>query len=739
MDLNQKLLGAFQIEHVEHLEGIRSAVARLELGEADPSVLEEAFRCAHSLKGAARVIGLSPVETLAHHLESFFARLRDAGGTADKELLGVVQLTLDAIEDATGAFLRGEAVEAPGRAIEEATRLLGSEPPRALKSPEKIDNARERATDAQLTKPVGPVRLIDSVRLSAESLDRMLQSSTQLLTATLQQEETLQELHSLSGEVAALARSWQSIKRDSIDRVRDDAGMPPRPQLGQGVELIDQQFHAIARRTRNVLQLQQRKAWSNRQLAEQLRSDVRQARMVPAESIFQGFRKMMRDLAHDQNKEIDFRLSGMETEADRVVLQAIKDPLMHVLRNSVCHGIEVPADRASSRKATRGEVSLTITATGRELSIVVEDDGRGVDVRRVSQLAARRGLISKDSNVTLTDAELAALLVRPGFSTCETVTELAGRGLGLAIVQEAVGRLQGNVSIRSRDGGGTVVAINIPTTVSTHRILLVGCGGQNFGIPLPAIESVMRVERRAVENLEGRPILSMNGQLTPVADLASLLGISVAVATAEPERLTLVLLKAGGRRLGLAVDALLMERDSVIQRLGPPASKSPFFTGGTIQEDGSVCLVLDPAELFKRSTAANTASWPPVTATAKPSLPTILVVDDSVTTRTLETTILQSRGYQVRVAVNGLEALASLRAEPVDLVISDIQMPKLDGFGLLEAIKSDPKLSATPVIIVSSMESRDYQQRGLQLGADAYIVKRNFDHQELLQTIEQIV
>ncbi len=738
MDLNQKLLNAFQIEHVEHLEGIRSALARLESGDPDGSMLEEVFRCAHSLKGASRVVGLSAVESLAHHLESFFARLRDSAGIVDKELLGVVQLTLDTFEDATGAFLRGETVETPGRVLQEVTRLLGGEPPHPANSPAKIAPPTEQTADAPVVKPVAPVRLIDSVRLSAGSLDRMLQSSAQLLTATLEQESTLQELNSLSGEVAALARSWQTIKRDS-GRAGRSSDTPARPQLGQNIELVDQQFHAIARRARNLVQLQQRKAWSNRQLAEQLRSDVREARMVPDESIFQGFRKMMRDLAHDQNKEIEFRLSGMETEADRAVLQAIKDPLMHMLRNAVCHGIEPPEERASNGKPARGEISLTITPTGRELTILVEDDGRGIDVGRVSQMAARRGLISKDSSDTLSDAELAELLVRPGFSTCETVTELAGRGLGLAIVHEAVGRLQGNVAIRARRGGGTVVALTIPTTVSTHRILLVSCGGQNFGVPLPAIESVMRVERRAIDNLEGRAILSHDGQLTPVAELASLLGMTAASAMPESERLTLVMLKIGERRLGLVVDALLMERDSVIQRIGPPAGNSAFFSGGTIQEDGSVCLVLDPAELFKRSTTANMATWSPAPTATKPVSPTILVVDDSVTTRTLETTILQSHGYRVRVAVNGLEALAALRSEPVDLVISDIQMPKLDGFGLLEAIKTDPKLSATPVIIVSSVESRDYQQRGLQLGADAYIVKRNFDHQELLQTIEQIV
>jgi two-component system chemotaxis sensor kinase CheA len=460
--------------------------------------------------------------------------------------------------------------------------------------------------------------------------------------------------------------------------------------------------------------------------------------MVPAASVFQGFRKMMRDLAHGENKDLEFRMAGMETEADRAVLQALKDTVMHVLRNAISHGIEPPGQRVALGKPSLGQIALSIEAIGNRLIVAVEDDGQGIDVARVSQAAARQGLPSHASGQAWTDAELLKLLVRPGFSTCDTITELSGRGLGLAIAYETVSRLQGRIEVRPRDGGGTVVWLAVPMAVSTHRLLLVSCQGQTFGIPLAGIETVLRLNRDAVESLEGRPMVSLNGQLAPIVSLGTLLELTGADSAMEAESLVLMVLASGSRRMAVAVDSLLLERDAVIQRIGPPAAQAAHFSGGIVQEDGSISLVLDPSELIERSKFTRLPSGFKNETVEKQS-PTILVVDDSVTTRTLETNILQSHGYEVRIAIDGIEALSRLRAEHVDLVISDIQMPRLDGFGLLEAIKKDASLSALPVIIVSSMDSRDDQQRGLKLGADAYIVKRDFDHQELLQTIQQIL
>ena len=288
-------------------------------------------------------------------------------------------------------------------------------------------------------------------------------------------------------------------------------------------------------------------------------------------------------------------------------------------------------------------------------------------------------------------------------------------------------------------GAGRRCRYPLPMAVSTHRLLLVSCRGQTFGIPLAGIESILRMKRGAVDSLEGRPMVSLAGQLAPVVSLGQLLELPGADDASISDNLVLLVLKSESRRVAVAVDTLLLERDAVIQRIGPPACQAAHFSGGIVQEDGSVSLVLDSRQLIERARSSAASNDVTPAAAVEKRSPTILVVDDSVTTRTLETTILQSHGYEVRIAVDGLEALDRLRGERVDLVISDIQMPRLDGFGLLEEIKKDSQLRAIPVIIVTSMDSRDDRQRGLSLGADAYIVKRNFDHQELLQAIQQIV
>jgi two-component system chemotaxis sensor kinase CheA len=429
----------------------------------------------------------------------------------------------------------------------------------------------------------------------------------------------------------------------------------------------------------------------------------------------------------------------METGADRAVLQALKDPLMHVLRNAICHGIEPSQERVVVGKSPEGIVILHIEATGNRLVIEIEDDGRGVDLARVTELAVRQGLVSESEARACPSDELLNVLVRPGFSTCDAVNELAGRGLGLSVAHETVTRLQGEITVRPRAGAGTIVSLSVPLAVSTHRVLMVSCQGQTFGIPLAGIKNACRLERQKLESLEGRPMVSLQGQLMPLFTLAQLLELADADAPLEADLLQLVVLKTGPRRIAVVVDALLLERNAVIQRLGPPAAHMSRFAGGILQEDGSVSLVLNPAELIERSKqSTRPICFKRTKADATPS-PTILVVDDSFTTRTLETNILESHGYQVRVAIDGVEALNQLRAERVDLVISDVQMPRLDGFGLLAEIKKDPSLAQIPVIIVSSMDRREDQERGLSLGADAYLVKQEFEHQQLLQTIQQIV
>jgi two-component system chemotaxis sensor kinase CheA len=486
--------------------------------------------------------------------------------------------------------------------------------------------------------------------------------------------------------------------------------------------------------------LQQRSSWLLGALGEEVQHDVRHARMAPAESVFQGFRKLVRDMARDEGKEVELAVSGFDVQADRMVLQSLKDPLMHALRNAVIHGIESPAERTGQGKDETGRVTLRIEAVGSRLQVTVDDDGRGINVQRVTETALRRGLISQSEADERSPAELARLIFQPGFTTSKVVNELAGRGMGLSVLYEAVARLQGEVQIQPKVTPGSCFVLTVPLSISTHRMLLVACGGQTFSIPLHGIQRLLRINVAEVETVEGKPIVNFQGELVPLVGLAHLLGISESEFNVEGGVLQVVVLQSATRRVALAVDAFLAERDSLIQELDGPAAALHQFAGGILLEDGSVALVLNPAKLIeKMKTLHRPLAIKTVAAREEEKPPTVLVVDDSFTTRTLEKSILEAHGYRVRIAVDGIEALSQLRAEDIDLVIADIQMPRLDGFGLLEEIKKDKRLSALPVILVTSMDRGEDQQRGLALGADAYIVKRKFDHQDLLDTIRQVI
>jgi two-component system chemotaxis sensor kinase CheA len=784
MDIHQKLFAAFQVEHVEHLEAIRSCLARWDHEPAAPDV-DEAFRRAHSLKGAARVTGFSSVEMLAHRLESLFALLRARALPPDKELIGVVQGALDAIEDSTACLLQGCPAPDSQQVAERLDDFLQStadarsdcrssspHPPQEITAQEAIKNSTQQvstvggsveqqpigtaggsvntssaAAPSQVERDSGSkppqriaMQMVDTVRLSVENLDRLLQSTGQLLTDNLQQDSLAQELSTIHQQLAGLQREWESLKRTAAGPLRRLGNSPELAGLAKYFELVEHEFIGLTRHIRSIRLRQQRSSWSVRMLAEQLQDDVRRARMVPAESEFQSFRKMMRDLARDEHKQIEFAVRGFEVLADRMVLQALKDPLMHVLRNAVTHGVELPLERTDRGKPSTAQVTLTIQAIGNRLTIEVEDDGCGVDLAEVSKIAVQRGILSPTEATAQTPVELARLLLLPGFSTSRTVTELSGRGMGLSTVYEAVTRLQGEVEVRSRTSGGASVLLTLPLSISTHRLLLVTCREQLIAIPFYGIETLHRIKLSQVETVEGIPMVNLAGRLAPLASLAQLLDASLPSESLTGETLSVVLIRSGSRRLAVVVDALVAERNALIQNLGPPANSYSAFFGGILLENGLVSPVVNVWNIFERfkpskcSDVASSIKPPDVQQSS-----TILVVDDSFTTRTLETSILENNGYQVLVAIDGAQALELLRSEKVDLVITDIEMPRMDGFVLLERIKADARLASLPVILVTSRDQPFDKQRGLELGADAYIVKRKFDHQDLLSTIQQVL
>ena len=735
-ELDARLLAAFQIEHKEHLESIRSLLARMEQQGGAPARedLDEAFRRAHSLKGAARLAGLPPVETLADRLESLFSRIREGTLSLDPGVIRVIHQGLDAIEDWTASPLEKRSSSAPVLALD---RVLGMPPPVAA----DLQVCRVLApADLEVRRHEGRPPGLETVRVSTAHLDRLLSSAGQLFTESLRQNQVTQELAHLRRQIDDLQKEWDTVRKSSAAPLRQLDTRPEFARISGYLDQVQHRVRALAGQVRAIHLRQKRSSWDLQLLGAQLQQDVRRVRLVPAESIFQGFRKMVRDLAQDQGKEVNFGISGLEIEVDRMVLEVLKDPLVHLLRNAVSHGIELPAERQNQGKNSVGQVGLHMEAGGNRLHIVVEDDGRGLDFSRVAEESRRRGLLSEAEAASSTPEELARLIFRPGFSTAVVVTGLSGRGMGLSIVAQAMNRLQGEVEWKPREGPGFSLVLSVPLSVATQRLLLIHCRGQTFAVPLHGIERLLRVRIRDVETVEGQPVLFLDDQPIPLLSLPYLLGLEGPDLAVSGDVLPVMVLRAGSKRLAAVVDGFLAERDSVIKDLDPPAARIGKLAGAILLEDGAVALVLNPVELIQTSQSPERA---PILQAAEPPpekrRAIVLVVDDSLTTRTLERSILEAHGYDVRLAVDGVEALDQLRTEPVDAVVADIQMPRMDGFTLLEEMKKDPRLARVPVIVVTSMDRREDQERGLALGANAYIVKRKFDHEELLDAIQNFI
>jgi two-component system chemotaxis sensor kinase CheA len=729
-DIGPKLAAIFQGEHAEHLAHIRSILALLQnTGETKGGTqLDEAFRRAHSLKGAARAVDLDVVEGLATGLETLFSRVRAGTLPLDQPAARVIHQVLDASEDCMLAIREGRIPDRPAVALRAMEELLGIQAPAEEKP---ADLAVQTAGAA----PASPVVLqpVEMVRLPAQNLDRLVRSTSQIVSESLQQASVKEQLEALDGQIAEMTAECLRFRKAAAAPLWRLASQPEFSAVIRHIGFVEQKVRSLSAQSRTTRVLQQRTAWKTQRSAEKLQRDVWSARMAPAEDLFEGFRKMVRDLAERENKEVDFRLTGSSVRADRIVLQALKDPVMHLLRNAISHGIETPGERASKGKSAAGSLILRLDSQRGRLLVEVEDDGRGVDLKQVD------AVLSEAEPGSHSAEELERAIFRPGFSTSPTVNRLSGRGMGLSVVYETVRRLQGDVNLKPKLGPGASFLLSVPLSVSTSHLLLVSCAGQIFGVPTHGIERLHRIGLDRIETLEGKPAVNLGGPPVLLYGLAHLLQIGD--QTALPEgMLPVMVLKLGARRVGVWVDKFLLERDALIQELGIPCPATGNISGGALQPDGTVFLVLNPAGLVANCTGTSAAPLPRKAQPAVQAIaPGILVVDDSITSRSLERSILEAHGYRVRVAVDGLEALELLRVEKADLIITDIQMPRLDGFGLVEALKADPKLKGIPVIIVSSLERAEDQERGLRLGADAYVVKRKFDQTELLLAIAQMI
>lgn len=761
-ELRARLLETFLIEAGEHVASISHALSALEQNQSPAGQLEIIFRCAHSLKGGARIVNLQLIEYLCQSLESLLSRLRQGDIAISQSLLNLLHEAVDIID----AILASGSPEMPSLAVKSACMQLRQQLDKATVEPTEQPIPAEKTVQPDILEPMpdaelpsvavttntvttlpeqhqtstavsdNPIpsaysapknnTLQDTVRIPASRLDNLLVQAEEMMALKLALRQHVLGLKTLQENLNQLRRE----QANKTELNKDGMQQLDRTLLGLGKQLQHLKRHS---------EEGFRQAGS---MIENLILDAKSLLMFPFSFVAEGFARSVRDIAREQGKEVTFQLSGETLELDRRILQELKDPLVHLLRNSIDHGIESPAARIHNNKPQRATILLSAGYTDNgKAEIILSDDGVGINLQQIREVAIDKGFITPEQSTQTDDQALIPLIFRSGFSSKQDVSHLSGRGLGLAIVQEKVEKLGGTIDVSSQAGKGTQFRLILPLTLASFRGIQIRLGEHRFAVPTLNVVRVLRLPLSHIYTVEGRETLLVEERIVPIVAMSGILGVQSDPADLQEYRM-LLLLGNEHEQIAFAVDAVIGEDDLLLKPLGPQLIRVRNLAGATLLGDGTVLPILNARDLLKSAQGGHAQPVKvhdiPIGKT-EPIRHRILVVDDSITSRTLLKNVLESYGYEVKTACDGTDALALLQTEPFDLVSSDVEMPQMDGFELTARLRADERFARLPIVLVTSLESHDDRQRGVEVGADAYIVKSSFDQSNLLEIIRKFI
>jgi len=737
----------FRVEAENQTTLLTSGLLALERAPASPEQLESLMRAAHSFKGAARIVNLSPAVHVAHAMEDCFVAAQQNRLALEQEHIDVLLRGVDWLTEISRQHEQSIATWQKEHGIKVDSwieKIRGFTPPRMPSdvNPVKLESTASTG-DTSLFKSAD---IRTAVEPRTEAPDRFLR-----LTA-----ENLNRLLALAGESLVESRwlrpfseSMQRLKRmqsnleGTIDALRQQF---EAEQLSESARGRLHQLFTQATEARHYLndRLQELDLYDRRSasLSNRLYLEVLRTRMRPFGDGAQRFPRMVRDLARSLGKQVRLEVHGETTQVDRDILDRLEAPLAHLLRNSVDHGCELPDERERQGKPREAVIRLEARHTAGMLQVVVADDGAGLDTRRVRDVIVARKLTTQNVAEKMTESELLQFLFLPGFTLKETVTEISGRGVGLDIVQNMAKSVRGSVRVSTLRGRGMRFQLQLPITLSVLRTLIVEIGGEAYAFPLAQIASTLKLSRDHIETLEGRHHFRYADQ--HIGLLAAHQVFDCPDVKQPESELPVVVLGERNQRYGLLVDRFLGERELVVQPLDPRLGKVKDISAAALMEDGAPVLIVDVDDMVRSieklvssGELANVGHAALEAATQKRKR--VLVVDDSLTVRELERKLLESAGYAADVAVDGMDGWNAVRTGNYDLVITDVDMPRLDGIELASLIKKDDVFKSLPVMIVSYKDRDEDRMRGLKAGADYYLTKGSFHDETLIQAVADLI
>ncbi len=736
-----ELLATFRAEVEERLASLQAGLLTLE-GHGNPKkVVGSLFRDAHTVKGSARMLGLQGVLHVSHSMEDLLGALRDGRFAVRRDLVDLLLASCDAIGRALpGGELTDDDLTPVVEAL--AAAVDGAEPATVpvlapkVAVPEQPVERREIPREPVAPTPPAPPEAIvragsDSVRVAASKVYELLDVVGEADLGARRIEQTTTGLLSLAAEQARWATTLRQATLRNASTLPPDVALALHRLVGAGDELS-----GAVRGLRELVE-------GHRGGMALVRDGAMGLAMVPVRRAFATLPRIVRDVAQATGKTVRLETAGEDVEIDKQVLDGVADALKHLVVNAVDHGCEDAATRVAAGKPAEAVVRVTARGVAGTVVLEVSDDGFGVDEERVRTKAIELGLLPADSG--LAGSALLELLFAPAFSTASKVTETSGRGVGLDVVRDAVEELGGSVEVRSEPGAGTAFVLTLPVTLGVLRCLLARVGDERYAVPVPGVVESLSLRDADVHVLAGATVVVRHGVSIPLLDLGAALGLSRQPGDNPGSALVVRHAGGSGAMVAWAVDRLEGETELVVKDLGDFLGRVPAIAGATIDGDGSVVCLLDLRELAERVVGPSPAIGATVVGRSKPAAPVaarkprVLVVEDSVGVRELERVILEGAGYQVETAVDGLDGAARLRDDPADLVLSDVEMPGMDGFDLTRTIRRTKGWENVPVIIMTSRGEDHARQAGLDAGCSAYLLKNEFDQEQLVATVRRLV
>jgi chemosensory pili system protein ChpA (sensor histidine kinase/response regulator) len=805
-DVPDEILEFFQPEAEEHLQVVSDCLLSLE-GNNNPEEINRLFRAMHTIKGSAAQVGLRRLGAIAHRVEDLIGRMRNGEIQPSPSVVDVFLESVDALKK---TLHRGWADESEMRAgidslLGRIAQYVPQENEDEAAPAVAVEGQEEAAAKANVSRPgtktpanpaANQSSVAKSVRIALSRLDRMMNTVGELVINRTKMVGRVAELEKLIETLSFSKERLQGKVNEfqekyEFNRLRSSALNTPwgnsqsqkfltSAAAGEASYLEEfselemdryDDFNILSRSMTEISAdvnevLAQLEGFIGRvegdideftKLAHHLQDEITAARMVPIGTLYSLLSRTVRDAAKSARKQVELDFSGSETELDNNIIQQISDPLVHLVRNSVAHGIETPDDRAAAGKPHQGRVFLRAYHRGNHIYIEVEDDGRGIDYERVKQSAMERGLVSTETADRLTERDLREMLFHPGFSTASVRTELAGRGVGLDVVRSNLNLLNGEIEVQSNAGQGTKFTLKVPLTLIISPALFVRCGSNHFALPLAVVEEIRRLRADEIEDVGGKLLTKVRDVVTEVVRLDSYLGLP----PLEPINgyFRMVVANAGNRQVGLVVEEVLGKDEIVIKNLGEYLRRVKLFPGTTIAPDGSLILLIDlnrmvasePGErrAVQASASAARVFAPGSAAIARGTIPTdaidrveqervIVIADDSISVRKFVGRMLEKNGYRIKLAADGLEAAELVAQHGCHLVITDLEMPRMTGYELMAQLRQSPATRRIPVMVVTSRAGAKHRDRALKEGASAFLTKP-VQEDQLLAAVEQLM